>query len=61
MKRSVYLYRHDVLTVPRLSYYCPITSMTRALSHESSNRAGDNHSRQTIFFIVNIERVGKIN
>ena len=49
MTRSVHLHRHDVSTFPLtvlLRY--PITSMTRTLSHQWSNRAGDKQSRSKI-------------
>ena len=40
-----YLHCYDMLTVPlTILLYCPITSMTRTLSYQCSNQAGDNQS-----------------
>ena len=49
MTRSVHLHRYNVSTDPlTVLLHCPITSMTRTLSYQCSNRAGDNKSRSRI-------------
>ena len=51
MTCSVYLHKHDVLTVPlTVLLHYQITRMTCTLPYQCSNQAGDNQSHSIILF-----------